>query len=153
MPSNKHDSIMAKAIGLTSSMFSFTSCWNMPFHQLQQLQCYHHDYFKGWLVLLWAPFLSPLPRWWQFAVHMLWLRCKTRVSAELAGALLPLFSAWNVFEKLRAKWSIVKHCDQATLLLLKLINEAHTLTMERSVFSIVAGLIVEIDTFHAALCL
>ena len=36
MPSDKHNSITAKAMGLISSL---VSSWEVPFHQLQQLQC------------------------------------------------------------------------------------------------------------------
>ena len=48
------------------------------------------------IVLSWVTFLCPLPHWWRFAVHVLWLQPKTKASAELAGVLLMLFFAWNV---------------------------------------------------------
>ena len=44
-------------------------------------------------------------------VRALWLRCKTRVSAELAEELLMLFFAWNVTQMLEAKRSDI---DQVT---------------------------------------
>ena len=47
-------------------------------------------------VLLCTPFLSLLVHRWWFAACVLWLRCETRVSAELARVLLTLFFAWNV---------------------------------------------------------
>ena len=34
---------MAKAIGLNSSLFNVTSFGDMPFHQLQQLQCFYRS--------------------------------------------------------------------------------------------------------------
>jgi len=46
-------------------------------------------------VLLCAPFLSPLPRKWRLAIHMLWLRCETYASAVQAGVVLTFF-VWNV---------------------------------------------------------
>ena len=53
-------------------------------------------------------------------VRVLWLRCKTRIRAELhvAGVLLMLFFVWNIaqnmFEELEPKQSIVIHHDQVT---------------------------------------
>jgi len=47
------------------------------------------------------PFLSPLPHRWWFAVCVLWLQCKTWVSAMLTEALLMLFFAWNVTKSVR----------------------------------------------------
>ena len=104
---------------------------------------------KFTFVLLCDPFLSPLACRWRFAVCALWLQCKTKVSAELAGALLMLFSTWNVTQhawKARGemKHSQVTRHDQVTCPLLKSVNEACTLTVEHSIFSIMAGLIVEI---------
>jgi len=59
MPSDKHNSIMATATGSISSHFNIASSGNVPFCQLQQLQCLHHGSTKAYLVLLFAPFLSP----------------------------------------------------------------------------------------------
>ena len=42
MPSNKHNLRMARATDLTSLLINIASSWDMPFHQLQQLQCLHH---------------------------------------------------------------------------------------------------------------
>ena len=86
-------------------------------------------------------------RRWQFAVRVLWFQRETRVSAELAGALLTLFSAWNVAQHVRRARSKTKSSDtswSSDKLTFKSINEAHTLTIERSVLYIMAGLIVEI---------
>ena len=76
---------------------------------------------------------------------MLWLQYKTRVIAELAGVLLSLFYVWNVanmFEELDGKRSIVIHHDKPHIHFFKLINVA--LMIEYSIFSITAGLMVEI---------
>jgi len=42
MPSDKHNSRMARARDLISSLIKVTSSQDVPFHQLQQLQCLHH---------------------------------------------------------------------------------------------------------------
>ena len=39
---DKHNLIMAIATALISSLFNIASSWNVPFRQLQQLQCLHH---------------------------------------------------------------------------------------------------------------
>ena len=99
---------MAVATALISSLFNVSLSQDVPFPQLQQLQCLHHG------SLLCAPFLSPLLRRWQFVAHVLWLRCKTRVSAELAGALLTLFVAWSIaqhVQRARSKQSVMIHHD------------------------------------------
>ena len=49
MPSNKHNSIMAVATGLISSLFNVTLSGDMPFCQLQQVQCLHHGSTKAHL--------------------------------------------------------------------------------------------------------
>ena len=48
-------------------------------------------------VFLCVSFLSPLPCRWQFAQCALWLKRKAWESAKLAGVLLMLFIAWNVY--------------------------------------------------------
>ena len=97
------------------------------------------------LVLLCVPFLYPLLCRWRFLVHALWLKCKTWVSAVLAGALLTLFFAWNVTQSVRSSWkqSIVVHRDRVAHRLFWLINGARTLTIKHSIFSVMAGLIAE----------
>ena len=42
MPSDKRNSITAKATGLISSLFNVASARDVPFRQLQQLQCICH---------------------------------------------------------------------------------------------------------------
>jgi len=84
---------MAKATGLISSLLNVASARDVPFCQLQPLQCLHHGSIKAHLFLLCAPFLSLLPK---FAALTLWLQCETWESVELAGALLMLFIAWKL---------------------------------------------------------
>jgi len=42
MPSDERNSTNAKAMGLISSLFNVTLSQEVPFRQLQQLQCLHH---------------------------------------------------------------------------------------------------------------
>ena len=42
MPTDKHNSRMARAKDLISSLIKVASSGNVPFHKLQQLQCLHH---------------------------------------------------------------------------------------------------------------
>ena len=42
MSSDKHNSRMARARDLISSLINVASSRDVPFHQLQQLQCLHH---------------------------------------------------------------------------------------------------------------
>jgi len=100
MPSDKHNSITAKAMGLISSLFNVASSRDVPFCQLLQLQCSHHGSTK---VLL----CFPLPRRWRFAVYTLWLRCETRVSAVLAEVLLTYLKCYLKCSKLLE----MKHSD------------------------------------------
>jgi len=65
MPSDKHNLITTETMGLISSPFNVASSQDMPFCKLQHLQCSHHGPTKAYLC---SPFLSPLPRRWQFAV-------------------------------------------------------------------------------------
>ena len=74
----------------------------MPFRQLQHVA-------KFTFVLFRAQFLSPLPHSLVTICGKFW--CKTRVSAELAGALLTLFFAWNVAQHVRKARSETKCSD------------------------------------------
>ena len=63
-----------------------------------------------------------------------------------AGALLALFFAWNasqIFEELEAKQSIMIHCVKVTHPLFISIIGASALTIVHPIFSVMAGLIVE----------
>jgi len=105
----RRNSIMAIAIALISSLLNVTSSWDVPFRQLQWS---HHG---STIIYCCTPFLSLLVHRWQFAVRALWLWCKTRVSAEPAGAFFLLFvELFNMFEQLEAKHSVMIHHDQVT---------------------------------------
>ena len=103
IPSDKHNLIMAIATALISSLFNVTSSQDMPFRQLQQLQCLYHGSSELTFVLLCAP----LPRRWWFVVHALWLWCKTRASR----ALLTLFLTWNIAQHLWTARSKTRHSN------------------------------------------
>ena len=49
MPSDKHNLINTKAMGLISSLFNIASSREEPFCQLQQLKCLHHASIKAYL--------------------------------------------------------------------------------------------------------
>ena len=61
--SDNCNSITVKAIGLTSSLFNVTLSRDMPFCQLQQFRCLHHESTRAYLC---SPFHSLLytTRWW-----------------------------------------------------------------------------------------
>ena len=138
MPSNKRILIMAKA-----------NAWFLHCSMLLCLElCLFANHSsssacimvlpKLIFVLLWAPFLYPLLCRWQFVV---------RVSA---GVLLTLFFAWNVAQHVWKARGEMKHSatpwlrDTPTF---KSINETHVLTINHSVLSVMAGLIVEVLLF------
>ena len=96
MPSYKHDS---GARDLISSLINTASSWDVPFHQLQQLQCLHHG---ATFVPLWSPILSSQPR----KVTI----CGRHVMAsvqdiQIAEALLTLFLACYVMKRVRHCWN------------------------------------------------
>jgi len=57
MPSDKHNSIMAKATGLISSLFNIASFEDVPFFQPQQLHYLHYGSSEAYL----CPPLSSIP--------------------------------------------------------------------------------------------
>jgi len=59
MPSDKYNSRMARARDLISSLIKVASSRDVPFHQLQELQCLHDG---ATFVPLWSPILSSQPR-------------------------------------------------------------------------------------------
>jgi len=59
MPSDKHNTRTARARDLISSLIDITLSQDVPFYQLQQLQCLHHG---ATFVPLCAPILSSQPR-------------------------------------------------------------------------------------------
>jgi len=58
MPSGKHNSRTARARDLISSLINVPLSRDVPFHQLQQLQCLHHG---STFVPLCGPILSSQP--------------------------------------------------------------------------------------------
>jgi len=140
VPSDKHNSLMAIAAGLFSTLLCPETCL---FTNRSSSSACIMVLPKHTFVLLWALFLSSLPRKWQFVVPVLWVRWKTRVSAELAGALLLLGMLPNLFEELdQMERSDTLWSNNA--LTFKLINGVHALTIKHSVFSAMAALIVGI---------
>ena len=149
MPSDKHNSIMGIITALTPSLLDVASSQDVSFYQPQQLHCLHHGSTETYLCspLCSIPF-SLTMKVMIYGTHvMLWLWCETRVNAELARALLMLFLAWNIAQHVRRARSDSKRSntpwpsDTPTF---KSINEACTLTIEHTVFSMMAGLIVEL---------
>ena len=95
---------MAKATDLISSLFNVASSRDMPFYQLQQLQCLHHCSTEAHL---WAPCLYPLPRRWQSHIMASvsdWGKCRTSSGASYVTLCLEC-------EKLKANESLVMHHD------------------------------------------
>ena len=54
MPSDKRNSITAKAMGLISSLFNVASSRDVPFRQPLQLQSSHHGFTKAYLCYIFA---------------------------------------------------------------------------------------------------
>ena len=52
MPSDKRNLITAIATGLISSLLNIASSQDIPFHQMEQLQCLHHSSTEVYLVHL-----------------------------------------------------------------------------------------------------
>jgi len=125
MPSDNHNSRTARARDFISSLINVTSSRNVPFHQLQQLQCLHHG---ATFVPLWSPTLPSQPR----KVTI----CGKHIMAsvqdiQIAEALLTLCLAYYVSE-IEALW--LSRIE---------IWGAHFMSIF-SVFSIMAGWIAEI---------
>ena len=138
---DEHNSIMAIAISLISSLFNVPFIPRCAFCQLKQLQCLHHGSTKALCSPLCSiPFSTSV-----LAVRALWLQCETWVSAVPAGKLLTLIFASNVTQSVRSSWkqSIAIQHDRVTHPPFWLIAGARTLMIEYSIFSIMAGLIAE----------
>ena len=103
--------------------FFIVSSWDLPFRQPQQLQHLNHGPTKAYLLFFSFVLHSFFPyclRRWRFVVHVLWLWCKTWVSAVLAGAFLLLFFAQTVFQCVQSSWKqsvVIQWCDWVTHLL------------------------------------
>ena len=141
MHSDKHNSIMATATGLISSLFNIASSGGVPFT--------NHSNFNACIMkltfaLFYAPFLSPLLLSWQLVMRRLWLQCKTWVSAVLTISLLTLFFAWNVTQSVWRAGSKMKCSHLYWGWVTHLIAGAHASMVEYSIISILTELIVEI---------
>ena len=94
MPSDKHNSRTARARDLNSLLINVASSRDVPFHQLQQLQCLHHG---ATFVHLLSPIFYSQP-------------CKVMICVmalvrdiQIAEALLTLCLAYSVMKR-------VQHC-------------------------------------------
>jgi len=99
MPSDKHNSRMARASDLISSLINVALSRDVPFHQPQELQCLHHG---ATFVSLWFPILSLQP-------HKVTI-CDRHVMAsvrdiKIAESLLILCLAYYVMKRVRHCWS------------------------------------------------
>jgi len=99
MPSDKHNSRMARAKDLISSLINVASSRDVPFHQPQQLQCLHHG---ATFAPLWFPTLSSQP-------HKV-TTCSRHVMVsvrdiQIAEALLILCLAYYVKKRVRHCWN------------------------------------------------
>jgi len=99
MPSDKHNSRMARARDLISSLIKVASSWDVPFHQPQQLQSLHHG---ATFVPLWSPILTSQP-------HKVTI-CSRHVMAsvwdiQIAEALLTLCLAYYVMKQVWHCWN------------------------------------------------
>ena len=132
MPSDKHNSRMARARDLVSSLINVASSWDVPFYQQQLLQCLQlHQGVT--FVLLCAPILSSQP----CKVTI----CGTHVMASVRSqrhfscyALLTML--WNEFDSVEIEALYGFHVSR---------YGAHVS------YSVMAGWIAEM--LHAVLCL
>ena len=98
MPSDKHNST-ARARNLISSLINVALSQDVPFHQLQLLQCLHQG---ATFVSLWSPILSSQLR----KVTI----CNRRIMAsvrdtKIAETLLVLCLAYYVMKRVRHCWN------------------------------------------------
>jgi len=139
MPSDKHNSITAQAMGLISSLFNVALSRDVPFHQPLQLQYLHHGSTKAYLS---SPFLSPLLHWWQYALALLHGFMEDLVTAVIA-------EVFNTLSLCSTKcWTAMKmkrNCPFA----FSLWSWGRTLSQ----VNILQCHMVARDTFHALLCL
>ena len=101
MPSDKRNSITAKAMGLISSLFNVASSWDVPFCQPLHLQCSRHGSTKAYLC---SPFLSRLPSRWQFAVAPLCGFMEDSVTAVIVEVFNMLSFCLKCSVKFRQHW-------------------------------------------------
>jgi len=100
MPSDKHNSRMARARDLISSLINVTSSQDVSFHQPQQLQCLHHGVPS--FVLLWSSILSSQPH----KVTICGRHVMTSVrDIQITEALLTLCFAYYVMKRVQHYWN------------------------------------------------
>ena len=130
MPSDKHNSRAARTRDLISSLINVASSRDVPFHQLQQLQCLHHG---ATVVRFWSPILSSKPR--------KVIICGRHVMAsvqdiQIVEALLTLCLAYYAM-----KW--VRHCWNRGIMAFTYRDMCAHFMSIFSVFSVMAGWIAE----------
>ena len=139
MPSDKHNSITAKAMGLIFILFNVNSFGDMPFRQPKQLQHLHHAWFLPKLTFVLHSFLHSCvgnDSRYGFGVQDL-----NKHGHFLHYSLL-------VFEELEVKQSIVIHHDQLTHPLLFGVR-----FNDQTFHIFFNGWINCRNAFHAVLCL
>jgi len=147
MPSDKHNLITTIATALISSLFNVVSSGDVSFHQPRQLRCLHHGSTKAYLC---SPLYS-IP--FSFTVQV--TICGTFVMASvrdlgkcsaskvrflrycLLGMLARHSKSWKRNEARKDTL-----CKGDTSTFISIIGEC-ALTITHSVFSVMAGLIVE----------
>jgi len=139
MPSDKHNSRMAKARDLISSLINVTLSQDVPLYQLQELQCLHHG---ATFVLLWFPILSS-------QLHKVTI-CGRHIMAsvrdiKITEALLILCLAYYGVKQ-------VWHCWNWGVMAFHLSRYRHT--FHKHILRILCNGWEDCrDTFHAVLCL
>jgi len=139
MPSDKHNSRMARARDLISSLINIASSRDMPFHQLQELQCLHQG---ATFVPLWSPILSSQP-------HRVTICGRHKMASvqdiKIDEALLVLCLAYYVMKK-------VRHCWNWDVMAFTHRDMGHTFH-ENILCIFCNGWMDCRDTVHAVLCL
>jgi len=129
MPTGKHNSRMARARDLISSLINVASSRDVPFHQPQQLQCWHHG---ATFVPLWSPILSSQLR----KVTICGRHAMASVrDIQITEALLTLCLAYYVMKRVRHCWKI----EALWLSRIEIWGTRFT-----SIFSVMVGWIAEI---------
>jgi len=144
MPLDKRNLITAIATVLISSLFNVASSRDVPFCQLQQLHCLHHGSTKAlplFSFVLHSFLLFRVGDNLRYARYGFGMRLVVQVGEFLHYSLLENLAKHS--KSLGAKRSAVIHRVKMTYPLLKSITGACASTIVHSVFSIIAGLIVE----------
>ena len=112
MPPDKHNSRTARARDLISSLINIALSWDVPFHQLQQLQCLHHG---ATFVPLCVHILSSPPRKVTICGRHLMASVRDIKDRRGTSHTMPLLTMlWNEFDiaEIEALWlSCIKVWD------------------------------------------